>query len=412
MLVPHDFADSTGFDMHISQATIDPLFSFPSPLSFLFLIRSYSEKHSRGIEFKEILRVQDGIVSHNIRRDSLDLKSYLFREVAHFVLSQQGPVVVPAVSKLLQHPSYTINSRWWKVGGGRMREFGCRKLTNTQLARAPHIRHFLYSKFGTAPSRDRRICRCKYHHLHDVSRSIILSSKSPNVFLSSPETDQLLDTRDPSTKEKTVETIANEQTGHRSLRRFKKKKKKKTRHTGRPRNRRTNVNEGDRDGDSVSGRKRGLRQEKEKWEARKRWNQVFQSYNSDEARTHGVEARNTLRMYACTHTHMYASTRAEPILFPILYPSPVYTFCRDGRRPMSHSTPLKCPRKSFSSPLANVFSRTFSPVFFQAFRTGIFRRNISDRPILYDYYYHRRFAVQPGNPHFHERRITTATWYK
>lgn len=223
MLVPHDFADSTGFDMHISQATIDPLFSFPSPLSFLFLIRSYSEKHSREIEFKEILRVQDGIVSHNIRRDSLDLKSYLFREVAHFVLSQQGPVVVPAVSKLLQHPSYTINSRWWKVGGGRMREFGCRKLTNTQLARAPHIRHFLYSKFGTAPSRDRRICRCKYHHLHDVSRSIILSSKSPNVFLSSPETDQLLDTRDPSTKEKTVETIANEQTGHRSLRRFKKK---------------------------------------------------------------------------------------------------------------------------------------------------------------------------------------------
>ncbi|PBC34600.1 hypothetical protein APICC_02352 [Apis cerana cerana] len=104
-----------------------------------------------------------------------------FLDLAHFVLSQQGPVVVPAVSKLLQHPSYTINSRWWKVGGGRMREFGCRKLTNTQLARAPHIRHFLYSKFGTAPSRDRRICRCKYHHLHDVSRSIILSSKSPNV---------------------------------------------------------------------------------------------------------------------------------------------------------------------------------------------------------------------------------------
>lgn len=324
MLVPHDFADSTGFDMHISQATIDPLFSFPSPLSFLFLIRSYSEKHSREIEFKEILRVQDGIVSHNIRRDSLDLKSYLFREVAHFVLSQQGPVVVPAVSKLLQHPSYTINSRWWKVGGGRMREFGCRKLTNTQLARAPHIRHFLYSKFGTAPSRDRRICRCKYHHLHDVSRSIILSSKSPNVFLSPPETDKLLDTRDPSTKEKTVETIANEQTGHRSLRRFKKKKKKKTLHTGRQRNRRTNVNEGDRDGDSVSGRKRGLRQEKEKWEARKRWNQVFQSYNSDEARTHGVEARNTLRMYACTHTHTCTRPHGQSLFYSLSYIPPLY----------------------------------------------------------------------------------------
>lgn len=50
---PHDFADSTGFDMHISQATIEPLF-FPSPLpSFFFLIRGYSEKHSRGIEFEE-----------------------------------------------------------------------------------------------------------------------------------------------------------------------------------------------------------------------------------------------------------------------------------------------------------------------------------------------------------------------
>lgn len=125
-----------------------------------------------------------------------------------------------------------------------------------------------------------------------------------------------------------------------------------------------------------------------------------------------TESRHATRyvcMHVHTHTHMYASTRAQPILFPILYPFPVYTFCRDGRRPMSHSTPLKCPRKSFSSPLANVFPRTFSPVFFQAFRTGIFRRNISDRPILYDYYYHRRFAVQPGNPHFHERRITTAT---
>lgn len=79
-----------------------------------------------------------------------------------------------------------------------------------------------------------------------------------------------------------------------------------------------------------------------------------------------------------TYVHVHASTRAEPILFPILYPSPVYIFSRDGRRPMSHSTPLKCPRKSFSSPLANVFPRTFSPrpVFFQAFRTGIFRRNI------------------------------------
>lgn len=368
MLVPHDFADSTGFDMHISQATIDPLFSFPSPLSFLFLIRSYSEKHSRGIEFKEILRVQDGIVSHNIRRDSLDLKSYLFREVAHFVLSQQGPVVVPAVSKLLQHPSYTINSRWWKVGGGRMREFGCRKLTNTQLARAPHFRHFLYSKFGTAPSRDRRICRCKYHHLHDVSRSIILSSKSPNVFLSPPETDKLLDTRDPSTKEKTVETIANEQTGHRSLRRFKKKKKKKTLHTGRQRNRRINVNEGDRDGDSVSGRKRGLRQEKEKWEARKRWNQVFQSYNSDEARTHGVEARNTLRMYACTHTYTHVrvhTSRAYSIPYLISLPC-IYILPRwpsadvpFNAAKMPEEKFLVASRQRFSS---NILARLFSSI--------------------------------------------------
>lgn len=48
---PHDFADSTGFDMHISQATIEPLFSLP--FFFFFLIRGYSEKHSRGIEFEE-----------------------------------------------------------------------------------------------------------------------------------------------------------------------------------------------------------------------------------------------------------------------------------------------------------------------------------------------------------------------
>lgn len=176
MLVPHDFADSTGFDMHISQATIDPLFSFPSPLSFLFLIRSYSEKHSREIEFKEILRVQDGIVSHNIRRDSLDLKSYLFREVAHFVLSQQGPVVVPAVSKLLQHPSYTINSRWWKVGGGRMREFGCRKLTNTQLASFStlsllEIRHSTLQRQTYLPLQISSSPRCleEYHPILEIA---------------------------------------------------------------------------------------------------------------------------------------------------------------------------------------------------------------------------------------------------
>lgn len=89
----------------------------------------------------------------------------------------------------------------------------------------------------------------------------------------------------------------------------------------------------------------------------------------NEARTHGVEARNA----PCIHTHTFTRT-AEPILSPILYPSPpVYIFPRDGRRPMSHSTPLKCPRKSFSSPLANVFLPTFSrgPAFFRAFRAGI-----------------------------------------
>lgn len=85
-----------------------------------------------------------------------------------------------------------------------------------------------------------------------------------------------------------------------------------------------------------------------------------------------TESRHaTPRVY--THTHTFTRT-AEPILSPILYPSPpVYIFPRDGRRPMSHSTPLKCPRKSFSSPLANVFLPTFSrgPAFFRAFRAGI-----------------------------------------
>lgn len=233
--------------------------------------------------------------------------------------------MVPAVSKLLQHPSYTINSRWWKVGGGRMREFGCRKLTNTQLARAPHIRHFLYSKFGTAPSRDRRICRCKYHHLHDVSRSIILSSKSPNVFLSPPETDQLLDTRDPSTKEKTVETIANEQTGHRSLRRFKKKKKKKTLHTGRPeRNRRTNVNEGDRDGDSVSGRKRFAPGEG-KVGGKKTLEPSFpilQLGRSSDSRSRGTQHATYVCMY--THTHTCTRPHEQSLFYSLSYIPSLY----------------------------------------------------------------------------------------
>lgn len=97
----------------------------------------------------------------------------------------------------------------------------------------------------------------------------------------------------------------------------------------------------------------------------------FQSYNSEE-RSSDSRSRGTQRgVY--THTCTFTRT-AEPILSPILYPSPpVYIFPRDGRRPMSHSTPLKCPRKSFSSPLANVFPPTFSrgPAFFQAFRAGI-----------------------------------------
>lgn len=178
MLVPHDFADSTGFDMHISQATIDPLFSFPSPLSFLFLIRSYSEKHSRGIEFKEILRVQDGIVSHNIRRDSLDLKSYLFREVAHFVLSQQGPVVVPAVSKLLQHPSYTINSLveswWWPDARIRMQEIdkytACPRASYSTLSLL-EIRHSTLQRQTYLPLQISSSPRCleEYHPILEIA---------------------------------------------------------------------------------------------------------------------------------------------------------------------------------------------------------------------------------------------------
>ena len=47
---PHDFADSTGFDMHISQATIEPLF-FPSPLPsffFFFNTRLFRETFTRN----------------------------------------------------------------------------------------------------------------------------------------------------------------------------------------------------------------------------------------------------------------------------------------------------------------------------------------------------------------------------
>lgn len=154
------------------------LFFPPYSSFFFFLIRGYSEKNSRGIEFEEY---KDRMVSHNVRWDSsLDLKSYLFREVAHFVLSQQGPVAVPVVSKLLQHPIVTPSIRV----GGKLAA-GCENSDagNWQI-RSSYPRMSSFSTLSpleirrTAPSRDRRICHCKYHHPYDVSRSIILSSKS------------------------------------------------------------------------------------------------------------------------------------------------------------------------------------------------------------------------------------------
>ena len=44
---PHDFADSTGFDMHISQATIEPLFSLPF-FFFFFNTRFFRETFTRN----------------------------------------------------------------------------------------------------------------------------------------------------------------------------------------------------------------------------------------------------------------------------------------------------------------------------------------------------------------------------
>lgn len=76
----------------------------------------------------------------------------------------------------------------------------------------------------------------------------------------------------------------------------------------------------------------------------------------DEARTHGVEARNTLSMYVHIHTHARTRPHGQSLFYSLSYiPPPVYIFCRDGRRPMSHSTPLKCSRKSFSSPSPRTF---------------------------------------------------------
>lgn len=76
----------------------------------------------------------------------------------------------------------------------------------------------------------------------------------------------------------------------------------------------------------------------------------------DEARTHGVEARNTLSMYVHIHTHARTRPHGQSLFYSLSYiPPSVYIFCRDGRRPMSHSTPLKCPRKSFSSPSPRTF---------------------------------------------------------
>lgn len=98
--------------------------------------------------------------------------------------------------------------------------------------------------------------------------------------------------------------------------------------------------------------------EEEKWEARKRCNQVFQSYinsgRSSDSRSRGTQHAIHVRTH--THTHTCTRPHGQSLFYSLSYiPPPVYIFCRDGRRPMSHSTPLKCSRKSFSSPSPRTF---------------------------------------------------------
>lgn len=132
-----------------------------------------------------------------------------------------------------------------------------------------------------------------------------------------------------------------------------------------------------------------------------------------------TESRHATRYpctYTHTHTHVHAATRAEPILFPILYPSPgIYILPRwpPADVPFNAAKMLEEKFLVEPSPLPEPFSllRTFSParLFSTIPRGNIRSEYISDRPILYDYYYHhRRFAGQP--PFSRATSITTATY--
>lgn len=115
---------------------------------FFILIHSYSEEeHSRGVELNW---KRWGIVSRNSAMRLGWFKIlFISWKVAHFVLSQQGrgssSFEAVTISQLHHHARWTV-----RVGGRKLAawELACRKLTNTQLARAPHFRHLLYSRFS------------------------------------------------------------------------------------------------------------------------------------------------------------------------------------------------------------------------------------------------------------------------
>ena len=144
--------------------------------------------------------------------------------------------------------------------------------------------------------------------------------------------------------------------------------------------------------------------EEEKWEARKRCNQVFQSYNSgrsSDSRSRGTQHAIHVRTH--THTHVHAATRAEPILFPILYPTlGIYILPRWPPADVPFNA-AKMPEEKFlvalSPNLSPSSEHSRRPVFFQPFRAGIFGRNIyrtgrSSTIIII-------IIAVPGNPHFH-----------
>lgn len=111
-----------------------------------------------------------------------------------------------------------------------------------------------------------------------------------------------------------------------------------------------------------------------------------------------TESRHaTPRVY--THTHVHTDGRAYSIPYLISLPSGIYISPRWPPTDVPFNA-AKMPEEKFLVASRQRFSSDIlaRPGLFSSIPCGN-TAGISDRPILYDYYYRRS---QPGNPHFHE----------